>query len=118
MSASTAGIDSYPPMMFVLVLFIFGVMTVLSVIQFVVYLRGWRSIGYVIEQWSIKNGWFAGALLLVVGVFLAHFLLNPLPCPPAGTSLADMSPRCREEAKHQSPLPSPSPVTELYFPGP
>ncbi len=116
MNVNAPLIDSYPPMMFALVVFIFGVMTVLSVIQFVVYLKGWRSIGYILEQWSITNDWFAGALLLVVGVFLAHFLLNPLPCPRAGTPLADMSPRCVEEAKHQSPPASPSQVTQFYGP--
>ena len=38
------------------------------------------SIGERVDGWSIANKWYAGALILMMGMFLAHFLLNPLPC--------------------------------------
>ncbi len=55
------------------------------------------SIGYRVNRWSAANGWYAGALILLVAVLLAHFLLNPLPClvPPASPGAA--------------PLPCPTP---------
>jgi cytochrome c biogenesis protein CcdA len=41
------------------------------------------SISFRLESWSRLNPWFAGALLLVLGALLAHFVLNPWPPLPA-----------------------------------
>jgi putative Mn2+ efflux pump MntP len=54
--------------------------TLIAAIEFWCELVGWRSIARSLDEWSLINRWFAGALLVVVGIFFAHFLLNPLPC--------------------------------------
>jgi hypothetical protein len=44
--------------------------------------KGWPSLGYRAERWSISNPWYVGFVLLILGTFLAHFFLNALPFPP------------------------------------
>jgi hypothetical protein len=44
--------------------------------------KGWPSLGYRAERWSINNPWYVGFVLLILGTFLAHFFLNALPFPP------------------------------------
>jgi hypothetical protein len=61
---------------------ILGVLIVLNGLEVLCELKDWPSITYRVGTWSRSNPWFVGLLLAVLGAFLAHFFLDPLP--PAG----------------------------------
>ena len=50
-------------------------------------IRGWPTVSDQIGDWSSRNPWLARALVALLFVLLAHFVLNPLhppscPCVP------------------------------------
>lgn len=53
----------------------------ISLLELVCEIKGWPTISARVEEWSDKNPWLARALITVVFVFLAHFVLNPLQKP-------------------------------------
>jgi hypothetical protein len=63
---------------------VFAGLFAISVIEVVCELFDLPSISSRVERWSLRNQWFAGGLILVVAMLLAHFFLNPLepPKPP------------------------------------
>ena len=63
---------------------LFGLLALIAWLEWVCEVMHWPSLSYRVEEWSLKNPWFSGGLILLVGVFLAHFLLNPLPRIAAG----------------------------------
>jgi len=65
--------------------FVFGSLVLIAILDFACELAHVPSISYRVERWSRSNRWFAGGLILALGVFLAHFLLNPLPPPSLGS---------------------------------
>jgi len=69
--------DTYTLGMAAVVAFIFAALFALTLIDIYFHIRRWPSIGYRVEHWSLSNAWFSAGILLVVGMFLAHFLLNP-----------------------------------------
>jgi cytochrome c biogenesis protein CcdA len=73
--------DTYADGMAVVIWMIFGLLALGASLEVVCEFKRWPSLSYRIERWSIENPWFSGALILVVGALLAHFVLNPL-CPP------------------------------------
>jgi hypothetical protein len=41
-------------------------------------LRQWEPVGLRVQEWSTQNRWYVGALLVVLGALVAHFLGNPV----------------------------------------
>ncbi|HEX2517708.1 MAG TPA: hypothetical protein VH257_23590, partial [Chloroflexota bacterium] len=41
-------------------------------------LRQWEPVGLRVQQWSLENRWYVGALLVVLGALVAHFLGHPV----------------------------------------
>ena len=41
-------------------------------------LRQWEPVGMRVQEWSFENWWYVGALLVVLGALVAHFLGHPV----------------------------------------
>jgi len=74
--------DTYPIGVAAVTWSVFFLLAFVAWLEWVCEVMHWPSISYRVERWSLENPWFAGGLILLVGVFLAHFLLNPLPRVP------------------------------------
>lgn len=72
------------------------------------------SIGERVDTWSHANQWYAGALILLMAVFLAHFLLNPLPCGgvpgSSASTVAGTAPAAPAPTGPPCVLPTPTPT--------
>jgi hypothetical protein len=58
-----------------------------SLLDVVFDLKDWPTVSDQIGDWSLRNPWLARALVALLFVLLAHFVLNPLhpptcPCVP------------------------------------
>ncbi len=72
-------IDSYPQGMAIVVYVLFGILITISLLEVLCELKRWPSISHQVESWADRNPWYAGALLALLFIFIAHFVLNPLP---------------------------------------
>ncbi len=72
-------IDTYPEGMVVVVEALFAILIAVSLLELLCEIKHWPSISHQVENWADQNPWYAGALLALLLIFIAHFVLNPLP---------------------------------------
>jgi multisubunit Na+/H+ antiporter MnhB subunit len=61
-----------------IIIFIFGVLIGICVLDLVSLLQDRPSIGYRVQRWSRRNPLYAAGLLLILCTLLGHFLLNSI----------------------------------------
>jgi hypothetical protein len=76
--------------------FVFAVLVLICVLDFVCIVKHWPSLGYRVQQWSRTNLVFVGAWLFVLALLLTHVFGNcihydgtctvNLPAPPPAPS--------------------------------
>ncbi len=100
-------VDTYEAGVTQLLVIIFAVLFTIALLDAICELFDLPSIGERVEQWSKANKWYAGALILLMGMLLAHFLLNPLPCPTAVPSPPPAGLGTSPSAPPTTPIPCP-----------
>ncbi len=110
-------IDTYEAGVTQVVIVLFAALFAVSLLDALCELFDLPSIGERVDRWSNANGWYAGALILLMAVFLAHFLLNPLPCSaPAPSAAPTIAVATATPAPTPPRCPSPS-ATPTARPG-
>jgi len=108
-------IDTYEIGVTQVVILLFAALFTIAMLDAACALFDLPSIGERVDRWSNTNKWYAGVLILLMAVFLAHFLLNPLPCAspspsPAGGVVSPASPAPAQPCPSPSPTPTGPPV--------
>jgi hypothetical protein len=57
---------------------VFAIFTGIAGLDLYFELRQWEPVGMRVQEWSIKNPWYVGALLVVLGALVAHFVGHPI----------------------------------------
>ena len=80
-------LDTYSVGMAWVIWVITGIGFIVAFVDVVSDLKDWPTVSDQIGDWSLRNPWLARALVALLFILLAHFVLNPLrppicPCVP------------------------------------
>jgi hypothetical protein len=80
-------LDTYSVGMAWVIWVITGIGFIVAFVDVVCDLKDWPTVSDQIGDWSLRNPWLARALVALLFILLAHFVLNPLhpptcPCVP------------------------------------
>ena len=80
-------LDTYSVGMAWVIWVITGIGVIVASVDVVCDLKDWPTVSDQIGDWSLRNPWLARALVALLFILLAHFVLNPLhppscPCVP------------------------------------
>jgi hypothetical protein len=80
-------LDTYSVGMAWVIWVITGIGVIVACVDVVCDLKDWPTVSDQIGDWSLRNPWPARALVALLFILLAHFVLNPLhpptcPCVP------------------------------------
>jgi hypothetical protein len=80
-------LDTYSVGMAWVIWVITGIGFIVAFVDVVSDLNDWPTVSDQIGDWSLRNPWLARALVALLFILLAHFVLNPLhpptcPCVP------------------------------------
>ncbi len=74
-------LDTYSVGMAVVIWVITAIGFVVALVDAFFDVKDWPTVSDQIGDWSLRNPWLARALVALLFVLLAHFVLNPLHAP-------------------------------------